>query len=312
MRCAVTGGAGFIGSNLVSRLLSEGHTVTVVDNFDPYYDPGIKKQNIQPFLNNKSFSLLKADILDKDKLVAAFKDVECVFHLAAQAGVSLSLTDPLKYSRVNVDGTLNVLEACRASSVKKIVFSSSSSVYGKAEPMPFKEDILKLPVSPYGVTKLACEHLMRIYHEIYGLPSVCLRYFTVYGPRMRPDLAISIFVSNALSNKPLTIFGKGDRTRDFTYVDDVVEANLLSEKKGRGDYNIAGGERMTVLNLAKTILAITNSSSKIEFKEEKKGDAEHTWGDTSKAGKELGWKPRVGMTEGIRRYVDWVQARRGG
>lgn len=212
----------------------------------------------------------------------------------------------MKPHEVNATGTLNLLEAARDSGVEKIINASSSSVYGTVEYLPFDEDHPRRPVSPYGVSKLAAEEYCRVFSELYGLKSASLRYFTVYGPRMRPDLAISIFTRKALANEPIMIFGDGTKTRDFTNVEDIVRANLIAMQKGAGAYNIGGGHRVSIKTLAETIIEITGSASEIRYADAVKGDAEHTFADTTAAERDLGWRPQVSLEEGLRRYAAWV------
>lgn len=306
MRCLVTGGAGFIGSHLCECLLHKGEVVCL-DNFDPYYSPQVKKKNIKSLLQHPDFKLVEGSILDKQLLPGLFEGVDYVFHNAAQAGVRVSVENPAKTHEVNATGMLNVLEAAVDSGVKKVINASSSSVYGKVSYLPFDEKHPNFPVSPYGVSKLAAEHYCRVFNEIYGLETISLRYFTVFGPRMRPDLAINIFTRKALNNEPIEIFGDGKKTRDFTYIDNVVEANMLAMGHGSGIYNIGGGVRVNINELAEKIVAIVGSESKIIYSKAVKGDAEHTWADVSKARKELGYLPRIGLDEGLKRYVQWYK-----
>lgn len=306
MKCLVTGGAGFIGSHIVERLLQQQHDVLCLDNFDPYYDPQIKEHNISLFQGNERFTLIHGDVLDKKLLHDTMSGVDVIFHEAAQAGVPISTENPLKSHEVNATGTLNLLESAVKADIERFIFASSSSVYGTVKYLPFDEDHPTYPVSPYGVSKLMAEHYCRVFSELYGLPSVALRYFTVYGPRMRPDLAITIFTRQALKNEPLTIFGTGDKTRDFTYIDDIVDANVLSLAKGRGVYNIGGGHRVSIRDLAEKIIEITGSASIIQYRDSKKGDAEHTYANTSKAQRELGWKPKTSLDQGLTRYIEWA------
>jgi len=302
----VTGGAGFIGSHICERLLNNGHEVICLDNFYPYYDPSLKRKNIEPYLYNKNFKLIEGSILDKELLNDIIQDVDYIFHEAAQAGVRTSVKNPIKTNEVNVKGTMNILTASLDSNVKKIIFASSSSVYGKKEYLPFDEKHPTNPISPYGISKLAAEHYCRVFYELYGLGTTSLRYFTVYGPRMRPDLAISIFTRYALQNKPIKIFGYGNKTRDFTYIDNAIEANMLVMKKGNGEvYNIGSGNRISINELAEKIIQITNSNSKIIHTKSQKGDVEHTWADVSKARDELGYTPKIDLDEGLRNYVEW-------
>ncbi len=308
MKILVTGGAGFIGSHVVDRLLTEGKEVICLDNFDAYYDPAIKHSNIKPASKNKNFKLIEGDIRDVEliKRILGEESIDYIIHEAAQAGVRASVKDPRKVHEVNTTGTLNILEAVLNSSVKKFVNASSSSVYGKVEYLPFDEEHPKNPVSPYGASKLAAEHYCRTFCELYGLRVTSLRYFTVYGPRMRPDLAISIFAKKALSNEPIEIFGDGTKTRDFTYIDDAVSATLTAMEKGNCEaYNVGGGTRITINELARKIIEITESRSKIIYSQNVKGDAEHTLADVSKAEKELDWKPKISIDDGLRKFIGW-------
>jgi len=312
MKALVTGGAGFIGSHLVDKLLEHGHHVICLDNFDPYYDPSIKRENIRDCLDNENFELIEGSILDKSLLKKIIQDegIDYIFHNAAQAGIRVSVENPVKPHEVNTTGTLNVLGASLDSNVKKIINASSSSVYGKAEYLPFDEKHPKTPVSPYGVSKLAAEQYCRVFNEVYGLKTTSLRLFTVYGPRMRPDLAISIFTRRALDNETIEIFGDGKKTRDFTYINDVIEANMKAIKKGDGEaYNIGSGKRISVIELAEKIIDITQSNSKIIFTEPRKGDAEHTWANIEKAKKELDWEPTYDMHTGLKKYIEYAQER---
>jgi len=286
----ITGGAGFIGSHLVDRLLSQGNFVRVVDNFDSYYNPKIKRNNISHHLHDQNFELIEGDIRDTQLMKKSVQDIDVIIHEAAQAGVPISVRDPTKTIDVNVNGTVNVLVAARDAGIKKVVFASSSSVYGKVYYLPFDEKHPTEPVSPYGASKLACEHLCRVFSELYGMVIPQLRYFTVYGPRMRPDLAISIFMQRATKNEDIIIYGDGSKSRDFTYIDDVVDATLSAVEKGKTDvYNIGGGNHITIKNLVEKIIKITGSHSKIIFSKNQKGDVEHTMADNTKARKYLGW-----------------------
>lgn len=307
MTVLVTGGAGFIGSHICERLLKEGYGVICLDNFDPYYEPRLKRNNIKPYLNNRKFKLVEGDIRDQ-RLVREIisQGVNYVFHYAAQPGVRASVENPLKPHEVNATGTLNILQACLNSNVKEIINASSSSVYGKVEYLPFNENHPMTPVSPYGVSKLVAEHYCRVFSEVYGLKIISLRLFTVYGPRIRPDLAISIFTQRALENKRIEIFGDGTKTRDFTYIDDIIEANLLAMKKaGSGVYNIGSGSRISIGELAKRIIEVTGAKSKVVHADIRKGDAEHTWAKVDKAREELGWEPKINIEQGLKRFADW-------
>ncbi|KAF5423995.1 MAG: UDP-glucose 4-epimerase [Candidatus Methanocomedens sp.] len=304
MKYLVTGGAGFIGSHLCERLLEKGEVVCL-DNFDPYYSPQAKRKNIEPLIKHPDFELVEGNILDRELLSRLFADVDYVFHNAAQAGVRASVENPLKTHEVNATGTLNLLEAAADSGVRKVINASSSSVYGKVSYLPFDEDHPNVPVSPYGASKLVAEHYCRVFSELHGLETVSLRYFTVFGPRMRPDLAINIFTGKALNNEPIEVFGDGEKTRDFTFIDNIIDANLRVIERGSGVYNIGGGERISINELAKRIVAIVGSESKIIYSDSVKGDAEHTWSDVSKARRDIGYEPGIGLDQGLERYVEW-------
>ncbi len=308
MKCLVTGGAGFIGSHIVERLLRQRHDVNCLDNYNPYYNPDIKERNISPFLREKNFTLVRGDIRERSLLDSVLCDVDVIFHEAAQAGVQVSAEKPYQSHEINATGTLNLLESAVKANVKRIICASSSSVYGNVEYLPFNEDHPTYPVSPYGVSKLMAEHYCRVFSDLYGLSSVILRYFTVYGPRMRPDLAIRIFTMRALRNEPLTIFGTGDRTRDFTYIDDIVDANMMSLANGNGVYNIGGGHRISIQELAEKIIEKTGSSSVIMHTESRKGEAEHTYANIAKAQRELGWNPHTSLDQGLEKFITWVIA----
>ncbi|MFH1055306.1 MAG: SDR family NAD(P)-dependent oxidoreductase [Candidatus Altiarchaeota archaeon] len=305
-RVLVTGGAGFIGSHLCERLVKDGHDVTCIDNFDDYYSKKIKRDNIRPIVGE--FKLIKADIRDLERLkrVVSQEEPDYVVHEAAQAGVRASVDNPVKTNEVNVTGTLNLLEATRDSDVKKTVFASSSSVYGRVEYLPFDEEHPKTPISPYGVSKLACENYFRVYEELYGMKYVALRYFTVYGPRIRPDLAISKFTRLALAGGELEVYGNGSKSRDFTHVSDAVEATTLALTRGSGAYNIGGGTTITVKELAERIIELTGKG-RIKYVEDQKGDVEHTSSDTTKARGELDWTPKVKFDDGLKGTVEWVE-----
>ena len=307
MRALVTGGAGFIGSHICERLLKEGDEVVCLDNFDPYYAPSRKRGNIKPLLGSEKFNLVEGDIRDRELVQQAVKqDIDYVFHYAAQPGVRVSVENPLKSHEVNTTGLLNILQACLNSQVVKVINASSSSVYGKVQYLPLDEDHPTMPVSPYGASKLAAEHYCRVFSAVYGLKITSLRLFTVYGPRMRPDLAISIFTKRALKNQTIEIFGSGDKTRDFTYIDDVVKANLLAVEKGDGEvYNIGSGARISIKELANRIIQATGGNSHIVYAPSRKGEAEHTWANVEKATEELSYDPQVDLNQGLQRYIEW-------
>ena len=306
MNVLVTGGAGFIGSHLCERLLSEGHNVCAIDNFDDYYDPAIKQRNLSICRENPKFRLVEGDIRSRKSMDDAIEGIDIVFHEAAQAGVRASVKNPEKTGSINVGGLINVLEASRDANVNKIIFASSSSVYGKVHYLPFDEKHPLEPISPYGVTKLAGEHFLRVYGELYGIEWTALRYFTVYGPRVRPDLAINKFFRKAMKDESLDIYGDGTKTRDFTYISDIIDGTMLAMKKGRGAYNLGGGNRISIKDLAEIIKKIAESKSELKFTDNQQGDVRDTHSDTHKAKKELGWIPKVGIEEGLDKYYKWI------
>ena len=304
MKALVTGCAGFIGSHLAERLLEEGYEVMGIDCFAPYYPRENKEENIAGILKQKQFEFIEADILG----LKEFPQVDYVFHQAAQPGVRGSWGDKFEiYVRNNILATQKLLEFYKGEKLTKFIYASSSSIYGDAE-LPLKESAAPKPISPYGVTKLAGENLCYLYHKSYGMPIISLRYFTVYGPRQRPDMAIHKMVSAISNGEEFAIFGDGNQTRDFTYIDDVTEANILaarSEIQGKV-FNIGGGSRISVNDLIKLISNLLNKEAKITYVEDQKGDVRHTWADIELAKKELGWQPQVEITEGLRRYIDSV------
>jgi len=314
MQVLVTGGAGFIGGHIAQQLASS-HDVTVLDNFEPYYDLGIKNHNVEAGRwaaehGNGTYRLVEGSITDADRVNDLVADADIVYHQAAQAGVRKSIEEPGKVNRYNVDGTVNVLEAARTHDVDRVVVASSSSVYGKPEYLPYDEDHPTTPVSPYGVSKLATEQYARVYAEVYGLSTVSLRYFTVYGPRMRPNMAMTNFVSRCLHGEPPVIYGDGTQTRDFTYVEDVRRVNeqLLTDDRADGEIlNIGSTDNIDILTLAEVIRDEINPSLDIIFEDARKGDAEHTHADVSKANELLGYEPTVDIREGVQKFIEWYR-----
>lgn len=305
MKALVTGCAGFIGSHLVDKLLERGYEVTGIDCFTDYYAKDLKKRNIANALNHKNFVFIEDDLLK----INEYPEVDYIFHEAAQAGVRASWGKSFEiYTRNNVEVTQRLLEFYKDQELKKIVYASSSSVYGDAE-LPMREKSLLKPVSPYGVTKLAGENLCYLYCKNYSVPTVSLRYFTVYGPRQRPDMAIHKFVRAILNGKELTVFGDGTYTRDFTYIDDVIEANILAatnEIEGEV-FNVGGGSKISVNELIEVLEEITGEKASIKYIEKQKGDVRDTLADTGKIRDKLNWTPEIKVEEGIERFVRWYK-----
>ena len=306
MRALVTGCAGFIGSHLVDTLLEQGYKVTGIDCFTDYYSRNIKEANLTNALKNKHFTLIEDDILS----MAKFPEAEYVFHEAAQAGVRASWGTSFEiYTRNNIEATPKMLEFYKDLNIKKFVYASSSSVYGDSE-LPMHENSVLKPVSPYGVTKLAGENLCYLYCKNYSVPTVSLRYFTVYGPRQRPDMAIHKFVKAIFKGDEITVFGDGSQTRDFTFVDDAVEANILAaESDSVGEvFNIGGGSRISVNDLVTEIEKIVGNKARMKYIEKQKGDVLDTWADVSKAKEELNWKSKIGISEGLDLFTMWFKS----
>jgi UDP-glucose 4-epimerase len=316
MRVLVTGGAGFIGGHIAEAFVGDGHDVVVLDNFEPYYHTGIKEHTVERCRalaeeSAGSYELAEGDVRDAAFVDSLVADADTVYHQAAQAGVRTSVEQPRKVTEINVNGTLNVFEAARAADLERVVMASSSSVYGKPEYLPYDEEHPNEPVSPYGVSKLATEHYARVYHEVYGLPTVSLRYFTVYGPRMRPNMAISNFVSRCLHGEPPVVYGDGTQTRDFTYVDDILWANreLLTTDVADGEaMNLGSTDRIDIKTLAEEVRDQLAPDLEIEYGERNEADAEHTHSDISKANELLGYEPTTTIREGVSRFIDWYRA----
>jgi len=305
----VTGALGFIGSNLTQALIRQEHEVIAIDNFDPYYPAFIKKHNLEEIKKVGKFTFIKGDLRDYSFMKKLIQDerIEIIFHESALPGVRKSIENPIETNRTNVDATLNLLSISSQGELELFVNASSSSVYGDPIYLPLDEAHPTNPISPYGVSKLAAEHYASIFFRIYGLPTVSLRYFTVYGPRMRPDLAIFSFTKSLLDNKRPIVYGNGEQTRDFTYVDDIVEANIKTlERKPKGEViNIGSGKRVSINQILQFLIAVTGKNIKPIYKEKVKGDVSHTWADTNKAKNLLGWQPHTDIKTGLKQFVDW-------
>jgi len=302
----VTGAAGFIGSHLCEALVNKGVKIIGIDNFDDYYAKNIKLRNIKKI---EKF-ILEADILDKEELERIFKEYNFigVYHLAAIAGVRNSIKHPYKYFKINIEGTHNLLDLCIKFGVKKFVFASSSSVFGNYKYLPIDESHPKKPISFYGASKLACEHWVNNYSLYKQLKSVIIRPFTVYGPRQRPDEVFTKFANLIVSGKPLTVYGDGTQSRDFTYVLDVVRSFILAMEKGEGDYNIGSGRRVTVNELVELLSEEFSKHGfeiKKDFVEKQVGDVTHTHADISKAKKEIGYAPDYSIKQGVKNFTNW-------
>ncbi|HEX6715861.1 MAG TPA: GDP-mannose 4,6-dehydratase [Pyrinomonadaceae bacterium] len=312
----VTGGAGFIGSHLVDRLLaSDVEHVTVVDDFNDFYDPAIKHENIREHVKDPRYSIHEVDIRDRAVLEQVLKETnfDCVVHLAARAGVRPSLSQPQLYTETNINGTLNLLELARHNNIKQFVFGSSSSVYGINAKIPFSEDDpIRQPISPYAATKGAGELLCHTYSHLYGLRCVCLRFFTVYGPRQRPDLAIHKFAKLISQRKPIPVFGDGTTRRDYTYVDDIIDGVMAAIDYDKSNYEVFNlGESRTVeLNeLISLLEKELDTSAIIDRQPAQPGDVPQTFADISKARALLGYNPKTQIEEGLRRFVEWFRMR---
>lgn len=309
MNCFVTGAAGFIGSHLCRRLLKEGYTVVGVDSFTDYYPRWIKEQNVKSLKKEKNFQFMEEDLNELD-LKNTLGKIDCVFHLAAQAGVRMSWGENFSvYSKNNIEATQKLLEASRDSRLTKFIYASSSSVYGRCPDLPMKETSPLFPFSPYGVTKLAAEHLCYLYHTNYGTPTVSLRFFTVYGPGQRPDMAFHKFFKCISEDKNISIYGDGNQTRDFTYIDDIIEANHASIEKGKAGeiYNIGGGNRNKLNDIIPLLEEICRKKTKLSYQEEHKGDVLHTYASIEKARADIDYSPQTRLQDGLKEEWTWIQ-----
>ncbi len=312
MKVLVTGGAGFIGSHLVEKLIANNHQIVCLDSFNDYYDPSIKRNNIKTALESSSYQLVEGEILDNELLTQLFNQhsFDIIVHLAARAGVRPSIQEPLLYERVNVQGTMNLLEQCRIHDVKKFVFASSSSVYGANEKVPFSEsDSVDNPVSPYAATKKAGELVCYTYHHLYNISVNCLRFFTVYGPRQRPDMAIHKFAKLIHEGKTIPVFAHGKSKRDYTYIQDIIQGitGAMENCNGYGIYNLGESNTVELMYLIELIQDNLGVKANLEFMPAQPGDVPITYADISKAKRELDYKPSVQIEEGIELFVRWFK-----
>ena len=311
MQILITGGAGFIGSTLADKLLSEGYRILVIDNFNDYYDVRLKEANVAPNLNNKNYKLYRGDICDRELVEKIFKEnnIEKVVHIAARAGVRPSLENPPEYIRSNIDGTINILENMKKYDVKKMVFASSSSVYGNCSAEKFSEDLkVTEPISPYAATKSACEQFLYTYSKLYDIKTVCLRFFTVYGPKQRPDLAIRKFIELIERNEPIPVYGDGTTMRDYTFIDDIISGICAAIDYDKTPYeiiNLGGGSPVTLNKMIETIEEVLGKKAQINRLPMQPGDVNKTVSDITKAQKLLGYNPKTSFKDGIEKFVNW-------
>jgi UDP-glucuronate 4-epimerase len=312
-RFLVTGGAGFIGSHLVDRLFAQQPgRVVVIDNFDEFYDPQIKRANIAGYLTQPEFRLVEADLRDYKALKDLFAEevFDTIIHLAAKAGVRPSVADPRGYNDVNVTGTLNLLDLAERNGIKKFIFGSSSSVYGTNANPPFKEDALHAPISPYAATKAAGEMLVHTYSSLHQINAVCLRFFTVYGPRQRPDLAIHKFARLIASGRPIPIFGDGSAERDFTYIDDILQGIMAAINYDQTPFeiiNLGESQTITVSRMIELLEGALGERAILEYHPAQPGDVLRTHADISKAKELLGYNPTTPFETGIKKFAHWFK-----
>ncbi len=310
MKVLVTGGAGFIGSHLCEALLNQGHRVICVDNFDSFYDPKIKERNLAGIMNHENFALVKGDILDLSVLYSIFENnrIDTVIHLAAKAGVRPSIENPFLYQKVNVEGTVNILETMRRFAVKRLILASSSSVYGNNRKMPYSEDDnVDFAISPYAATKKACEVLSYTFHHLHAMDVLCLRFFTVYGPRQRPEMAIHYFTRSIIEGTALKMYGDGETQRDYTYIDDIIDGVLkcLDHLKGYEILNLGESQTTKLKDLVSLIEKAVNKKALIEKLPMQPGDVDITYADISKARKFIGYNPQTKIDTGVKKFVQW-------
>ncbi len=314
----VTGGAGFIGSNLIQALFRKepGIRITCIDNFDPFYSTAIKEMNVAGFLDNPGFRLVRIDLADADRnaiKAAVPEKVDAIIHLAAKAGVRPSIENPMAYQRSNVIGLQHLLDYAVQEKIKQFVFASSSSVYGVNDHFPWKETEQLMPISPYAMTKLSGEMLGHVYHKLYGIRFMALRFFTVYGPGQRPDLAIHNFIKSMVQGKPIPVFGDGSTSRDYTFVDDTVKGVLAAVDYTGSGYeiiNLGNHYAITLNELISTLESVTGIKATMNFLPAQPGDVPKTFADTSKAAALLDYHPQTTLREGLSRFYEWFNLHR--
>lgn len=314
MKVLITGCAGFIGSHLTELFLEKGHTVVGIDNFDPFYSKELKAKNLTVAKNNKNFSFIELDIRESAEFSTLPKDIELVIHLAAKAGVRPSIEAPKDYIDTNITGTINILEWMKDTGIRKMLFASSSSVYGNNKKIPFSEtDSVDEPISPYAFTKKACELLNHNYYHLYKISILNLRFFTVYGPRQRPDLAIRKFVDNIKHDKPIHLFGDGSTARDYTYVKDTVSGiycafNYINSKQNVFDtINLGNNSPVKLNELVSCIYGVLGKKPNLVYEPMQPGDVDITYADITKAKKLLGYNPSTDLKTGITNFVKWYE-----
>ncbi len=317
MHILITGGAGFIGSHLTERLLDLGHRVSVIDNFDPYYDPQIKENNLARALDHSGFNLYRCDIRDTEEVGNIFNrsEIDLVYHIAAKAGVRPSIADPGGYYQVNVEGTLNLLEMCRKSGIRKFILASTSSIYGNNKKVPFSEtDPVDNPISPYAASKKAAELLCHTYHYLYNMDIFALRFFTVYGPRQRPDLAIHKFFSMIDQGEPIPFYGDGSTSRDYTYIDDILQGLIkcLDRLSGYEIINLGESQTITLDEMVTVIEETIGKKAERRTLPMQPGDVDRTFADISKARRLLDYDPKMPFRQGIREFFEWFREQNAG
>ncbi len=319
----VTGAAGFIGSHLCRALLREGASVIGIDNFDPFYDESIKRSNVDAATHGAdgSFTLHETDIRDASEITRLVSRVnpDAIFHLAALAGVRPSIAEPARYTSVNVDGTMALLEAARAAGCENLIVASSSSVYGNNKKVPFaEEDPIEAPISPYAATKRAAELLCGVHAHLFGLRIASLRFFTVYGPGQRPDLAINLFMRTMAAGEPITMFGDGSSSRDYTFIEDIIAGVLAARDRicsmpegTHRVWNLGGSSPITLSGLIEAIASVTSCVPNIERTPMQPGDVDRTWADVTRSREELGYQPHTPIAEGLVQQWQWMQQQAG-